>query len=101
MTSSIKDKFAPSAYATFDRNRKHSFDRILEIANLVYYRVFSRDVTGAMLVSLNKGTVAVLVFPTNPPEICSYATVFSFFWLRNMLINHMSENTPCASKGII
>ena len=30
-TSSIKDKFVPSAYATFDRSREHSFDVILEV----------------------------------------------------------------------
>ena len=30
-TSSIKDKFVPSVYAAFDRNREHSFDVILEI----------------------------------------------------------------------
>ena len=29
-------------------------------------RVFSRDVTAAVLVSLNKGTAAMLVSPTNP-----------------------------------
>ena len=47
----------------------------------VCYRVFSRDVTGAMLVSLNKGTVALLVSPTNPPgiEFYSYAKVFFCF----------------------
>ena len=30
------------------------------------YRVFSRDVTAAVLVSLNKGTAAMFVSPTNP-----------------------------------
>ena len=30
-TSSIKDKFVPSVHATFGRNRRHSFDIILEI----------------------------------------------------------------------
>ena len=29
--SYIKDKLVPSVYATFDRNRKHSFDVIFEI----------------------------------------------------------------------
>ena len=45
------------------------------------YRVFSRDVTAAMLVSLNKGTAAMLVSPINPPgiEIYSYANVFFWF----------------------
>ena len=80
-SSSINDKFVPSVYATFDRNRKHSFDGILVITKLVYYRVFSRDVTAAMLVSLNKGTAAMLVSPTNPPgiELYSYANVFFSF----------------------
>ena len=35
-TSSIKDKFVPSVHATFRRNRKHSFDVILEITQQVY-----------------------------------------------------------------
>ena len=37
------------------------------------YRVFSSDVTMAMLVSLNKGTAAMLVFPTNPRAIEHYS----------------------------
>ena len=49
MSSSINDKFVPLVYATFDMNRKHSFDVILEITKLVYFRVFSRDVTVAIL----------------------------------------------------
>ena len=45
------------------------------------YRVFSRDVTAAMLVSLNKGTAAMLVSQSNPPgiELYSYANVFFCF----------------------
>ena len=45
------------------------------------YRVFSRDVTAAMLVFLNKGTAAMLVSPTNSPgiELYSNAKVFFFF----------------------
>ena len=41
------------------------------------YRVFSRDVTAAMLVSVNKGKAAMLVSPINPPgiEFYSYANV--------------------------
>ena len=44
-------------------------------------RVFSRDVTAAMLVSLHKGTAAMLVSPIKPPGIepCSYANVFFCF----------------------
>ena len=33
------------------------------------YRVFSRDVTAAMLVYINNGTAAMFVNPTNPPGI--------------------------------
>ena len=33
------------------------------------HRVFSRDVMAAMLLSLNKGTAAMLAFPINPPGI--------------------------------
>ena len=42
------------------------------------YRVFSRDVTAAMLVSLNKETAAMLVSPINPLgiELYSYANSF-------------------------
>ena len=32
-------------------------------------RVFSRDITAAMLVLLEKGTAAMLVSPINPPGI--------------------------------
>ena len=45
------------------------------------YRVFPRDVTVAMLVSLNKGTAAILVSPTNTLGIepYFYANVFFCF----------------------
>ena len=48
------------------------------------YRVFSCDVTAAMLVSLNKGTAAMLVSPTNPLgiELYSYANSFFCFALK-------------------
>ena len=55
-------------------------------------RVFSRDVTMAMLVSLNKGTVAMLVSLTNPPgiELFYHANVFFCFvgktWLLITLV---------------
>ena len=47
----------------------------------MYYSVFSRDVTAAMLVSLNKGTVAMLVSPINPLgiELYSYGNAFIIF----------------------
>ena len=51
--------------------------------------MFSRDATAAMLVSLNKGTAAMLVSPTNPPgiELYSYASVFfCFSWSTRALI---------------
>ena len=43
-----------------------------------FYRVFSRDVTAAMLVFLNKGTVAMLVSPTDAPGIdrCYHTNFF-------------------------
>ena len=62
----------------------------------IVYIVFLRDVTVAILLFLNKGRAAMLVFPVNPPEIkfYSYANVSLFlFWWKNMLINHVSENT--------
>ena len=45
------------------------------------YSVFSRDVTAVMLVSLNKGTAAMLVSPINPLgiEVYSYVNVFFCF----------------------
>ena len=49
------------------------------------YTVFSRDVTAAMLaamlVSLNKGTAAMLVSPTYPPRIELYSCANVFFCL--------------------
>ena len=42
-------------------------------------RVFSRDVTAAMLVSLNKGKAAMLVSPINPPGIEFYSYAFYMF----------------------
>ena len=52
-----------------------------EFVFFLCYRVFSCDVTAAMLVSLNKGTAAVLVSPTNlwGIELYSYAKVFFCF----------------------
>jgi len=54
-----------------------SMKKLVRIVN----RVFSCDVTAAMLVSLNKGTAAMLVSPTNPLgiELYSYANVFFYF----------------------
>ena len=45
------------------------------------HRVFSRDVMAATLLSLNKGTAAMLASPINPPgiELYSYANVFFYF----------------------
>ena len=64
--------------------------------------MFSRDVTAALLVSLNKGTAAMLMSPSNLVEIeLSYA---NFFFVL-VLIDHVSENTLwgpvilCKSKG--
>ena len=42
-------------------------------------RLFSRDVTAAMLVSLNKGAVVMLMSPSNPPGIGLYYNANVFF----------------------
>ena len=54
----------------------HLVSRQLEI-----YRVFSHDVTAAILVSQNKETAAMLVSQTNPVgvELFSYAHAFFCF----------------------
>ena len=61
---------------------------------MLLYRVFSHDVTEVILVSLNKGIVAMLVSQTNPPgiELYSYANVFFCFLLKHMLIDQVSGN---------
>lgn len=50
-------------------------------------RVFSRDVTAAMLVSLNKGTATILVSPSYPLgyELYSYASQKSFTLVFNFI----------------
>ena len=50
------------------------------------YGVFSRDMA-AMLVSLKKGTAAVMS-PTNRLEIELYSYANVLFWLKTMLIDH-------------
>ena len=52
-------------------------------------RVFSRDVKAAMLVSLNKGTTVMLVYPTNPTGIELYSYTFALVEKHA----HVSENT--------
>ena len=46
--------------------------------SLTFYRVFSHDVTAAILVSQNNETAAMLVSQTNPlgVELFSYANAF-------------------------
>ena len=58
--------------------------RLYSIAN----RVFSRDVTAAMLVFLNNGTAAMLVYPTNPPgfELYYHANFFFCFGGKTRLL---------------
>ena len=52
-----------------------------KVCKLWEHKVFSHEVTAAMLVSLNKGTAAMLVSLTNPPgiELFSYANFFFCF----------------------
>ena len=49
--------------------------------HIISYRVLSRDVTAAMLVSLNNGTAAMLVYPNNPLgiELYYHGNVFFCF----------------------
>ena len=51
---------------------------ISEIVARVLYRVFSHDVTAAILVSQNNETAAILVSQTSPVgvELLSYANAF-------------------------
>ena len=51
------------------------------LGSLVAYRVFSHDVTAAILVSQNNETAAMLVSQTNPlgVELFSYANAFFGF----------------------
>ena len=64
-------------------------------------RVYSRDVTGAMLVSLNKGMAATLVSSNNPPgiELYYHANVFFCFGRKNKVTDHVSENTIAREVG--
>lgn len=58
------------------------------------HRVFSRDVTAAMLVTLNKEWQ-----PCRCPQLILWEfntivmQMFSLFWLKNMITDHMGENT--------
>ena len=54
---------------------------IFVTSNVVTYRVFSHDVTAAILVSQNNETAAMLVSQTNPLgiELFSYANAFFCF----------------------
>ena len=46
-----------------------------------------------MLVSLNKGMVAMLVSPTNPPEIELFYQADVLFRCKNKVTDHVSGNT--------
>ena len=64
-----------------------SLNRAL-IGYILCYRVFSRDFTAAMLVSLNKETAAMLVYPTYPLgiELYYHANVFFCFGGKTRLL---------------
>ena len=47
------------------------------------YRVFSRDVTAAMLVFQNKEMAAMMVYQTNPPGIALYFYANTSFCFSN------------------
>ena len=54
---------------------------LIDRRQVLTYRVFSHDVTAAMLVSQNNKTAAMLVSQTNPVgvELFSYANAFFCF----------------------
>ena len=57
-------------------------------------RMFSRDVTAAMLVFLNKETATMLVSPTILRQLNSILMLtFSFVLDEKLIIDHVSENT--------
>ena len=62
---------------------------------LTPYRLFSRDVTGAMLVFLNNRTAAMLVSPTIAGGIQPLLSCkrFVLFRWKNKITDHVSENT--------
>ena len=66
-------------------NKRAFFGRHLCIQSI---ECFSLDVTAAILVSLNKGTAAILVSPTNPPgiELFYHANVFFCFGGKTRLL---------------
>ena len=68
--------------------------------------MFLCDVTKAMLVSLNKGTAAMLVSQLILWELNPILMItFSFALVENMLIDHVSENNlfvqPCSILRIL
>ena len=70
---------------------RSKLDRGLCFSKIVYFRnpiVFSRDVTAAPLVSLNKGMATMLVSPTNPLgiELYYHANVFFCFGGKTRLL---------------
>ena len=62
--------------------------------NVIYYKLLIAHKRYEYGV-LNKGMAAMFVSPTKPPgiELYSYANVFFSVWLKNMFIDHASENT--------
>ena len=61
----------------------------IKVVFIPLYKVFSRDVMAFML-----------VFPSNRPgiELCSYVLLF---WMKNMLIDHVSENTLSEASTLL
>ena len=59
------------------------------------YRVFSCDVTTAMLVSLDNGTTA-----SCPLLFLGELNSTLLFWLKNLLTDHVSQNTKVTSIDV-
>ena len=63
--------------------------------SLFHYRVFSHDVTAAILVFQNNKTPAMLVFQTIPVGVEFFSYANAFFCSKKICIDagHVSENT--------
>ena len=98
---SISIKMIASYLALFHelQNKKHKMLKKKKFKTLLFmfkeYRVFSHDVTAAILVSQNNKTAAMLVSQTNPlgVQLFSHANVFCCSNKFCIDAGHVSENT--------
>ena len=65
----------------------------MEAFTWTFNRMFSRDVTAAMLVSLNNGTAAMLLYSSRRIRARLSCKCFLLFAWKNKVTDHVSENT--------